>query len=64
LAASDEAAQGTVIHAITFGNDADRAVMQEVARIGKGRYFHASDNSQLAQVFREIALTLSSILTE
>jgi len=64
LAAADEAAQGTVIHAITFGFDADRRVMQEVARIGNGRYFHANDNSQLAQVFREIALTLSTILTE
>jgi Ca-activated chloride channel family protein len=64
LAATDEAAQGTVIHAITFGFDADRRAMQEVARIGNGRYFHANDNSQLARVFREIALTLSTILTE
>ncbi len=64
LAAADEAAQGTVIHAITFGFDADRRAMQEVARIGNGRYFHADDNSQLARIFREIALTLSTILTE
>lgn len=64
LAAQDEAARGTVIHAITFGFDADRSAMQEVARLGKGRYFHAADNSQLAQVFREIALTLSTILTQ
>ncbi len=64
LAAIDEVARGTTIHAITFGNDADRRAMQEVARIGNGRFFHAADNSQLAQVFREIALTLSSILTQ
>jgi Ca-activated chloride channel homolog len=64
LAAIDEVARGTTIHAITFGRDADRRVMQEVARIGNGRYFHAADNTQLAQIFREIALTLSSILTQ
>lgn len=64
LAAADEAARGTVIHAITFGRDAERRVMQEVATIGNGRYFHANDNSQLAQVFREIALTLSTLITE
>ncbi len=64
LAAADEAANGTVIHAITFGRDADRRAMQEVARVGNGRYFHAIDNAQLAQVFREIALTLSTIITE
>jgi Ca-activated chloride channel homolog len=64
LAAIDEVARGTTIHAITFGRDADRRTMQEVAQIGHGRYFHAADNSQLAEVFREIALTLSSILTQ
>ncbi len=64
LAAADEAARGTVIHAITFGFDADQAAMQEVARIGHGRFFHANNNSQLAQVFRDIALTLSTIITE
>jgi Flp pilus assembly protein TadG len=64
LAAIDQAARGTTIHAITFGRDADRSAMQEIAQIGRGRYFHADNNSQLATVFREIALTLSSILTQ
>jgi len=64
LAAADQANDGVVIHAITFGRDADRRTMQEVARIGKGRYFHANNGTQLEEVFREIALTLSSILTE
>lgn len=63
-AAQAEARKGTIIHAITFGNDADQAAMREVARIGGGRFFHARDSSQLATVFREIALTLSTILTE
>jgi Mg-chelatase subunit ChlD len=64
LAARDVADTGTTIHAITFGADADRRAMQEVATIGNGRYFHAANGAQLADVFREIALTLSTILTE
>ena len=64
LAAADEVALGTTIHAITFGFDADRRAMQEVARVGHGRYFHANNSAQLELVFREIALTLSTILTE
>ena len=63
-AAIDEAANGTTIHAITFGLDADRSRMQEAAQIGGGRYFHADDGVQLKNVFEEIALTLSTIITE
>jgi Ca-activated chloride channel homolog len=64
LAAQDAAAGGTTIHAITFGRDADQRAMQEVARVGGGRFFHANNGAQLRQVFEEIALTLSTILTE
>lgn len=63
-AARDQAALGTSIHSITFGRDADRAAMQDVASIGGGRYFHANDGVELRRVFEEIALTLSTILTE
>lgn len=58
------AAEGVVIHTITFGSDADRARMQNIATIGKGRSFHADNGAQLAQAFREIAMTLNTILTE
>jgi Ca-activated chloride channel homolog len=64
LAAIEQAATGVTIHAITFGRDADRSAMQEVATIGNGRYFHADNGAQLRQVFTEIALTLSTIITE
>lgn len=64
LAARDAAAEGITIHAITFGRDADRATMDEVATIGRGRYFHATTGAELENVFREIALTLASIITE
>jgi Ca-activated chloride channel homolog len=64
LAAADQANEGVVIHAITFGRDAAKSTMREVASIGKGRYYHAEDGDELEDVFREIALTLSTILTE
>lgn len=64
LAAQEAADQGITIHSITFGQDADRTVMQEVAEIGRGRYFHATTGEELEAVFREIALTLASIITE
>lgn len=64
LAAADQAALGTTIHAITFGQDADQAAMRDVAAIGNGRFFHANNGAQLRQVFTEIALTLSTIITE
>ena len=64
LAAADQAALATTIHAITFGQDADQEAMREVAAIGNGRFFHANNGAQLRQVFTEIALTLSTIITE
>jgi Ca-activated chloride channel family protein len=64
LAARALAADGATIHAITFGRDADKGAMSQVAAIGKGRFFHAEDGQQLRAIFLEIALTLKSIITE
>lgn len=58
------AADGVTIHTITFGRDADRKRMVEVASIGGGRHFHADNGTQLKQIYREIALTLSTIMTQ
>lgn len=63
-AAVDVVSDGTIIHTITFGTDADRNAMATVASVGRGRYFHAANGTQLREVFREIALTLTSIITE
>ncbi len=57
-------ANGTVIHTITFGADADRARMANIARMGSGRFFHAESGSDLREAFREIANTLNTIMTE
>lgn len=55
---------GVTIHTITFGTDADQPRMIEIAEIGGGRHFQADDGAQLAEIYREIALTLSTIITQ
>ncbi|KLU07160.1 hypothetical protein RISK_000961 [Rhodopirellula islandica] len=64
VVANDLAADGVTIHTITFGAGADFGRMQDVARIGGGRHFHATDGAQLREIYREIALTLGTVLTE
>lgn len=58
------AGENITIHTITFGRGADIARMREVATIGGGRHFHANNGAQLRAVYREIALTLSTMITE
>jgi Ca-activated chloride channel family protein len=64
LSAVRLAADGVVIHTITFGADADVARMREVARIGSGRHFHAVSGLELQRIYREIALSLSTMITQ
>ncbi len=58
------AADGVKIHTITFGEDADQARMINVASIGHGKHFHALNAAQLEDAYREIALTLGTVITE
>jgi len=58
------AADEVTIHTITFGAGADTARMGEVARIGGGRHFHALSGEELIAAYREIALTLGTMLTD
>lgn len=65
VAAAQRAADRAIkVHAITFSDDADQTVMQEVARIGGGKHFHAPDAQSLREIYEEIAYTLPIILTE
>ena len=63
ISATSVAADGVTIHAITFGTGADKSRMQKVAQIGGGRYLHADTGTELKNAFKEIALTLTTILT-
>ena len=56
--------QNVVLHTITFGSDADRSRMKRIAAVGHGDSFHADSGVQLNKIFRDLALTLSTVITE
>ncbi|WP_372718719.1 VWA domain-containing protein [Novipirellula sp.] len=62
--ADEIARDGITIHTITFGAGADTTRMREVATIGNGKTFHAASGEELRRIYREIALTLSTMMTE
>ncbi len=56
---------GVTIHTVTLGPTTNEALMQRVANsTPKGIHLHATDNAQLAAVFKEIARQLSVLLIE
>lgn len=59
--APSAAAQGILVHTITFGDNADTQLMAEVAAATGGRYLHATDGDQLVEVFRELAAQASQL---
>jgi len=64
IAAKRLADNGVVIHTITFGDEADIERMREIADIGLGIHFHAANGSELNEIYREIALSLSTLMTQ
>jgi Ca-activated chloride channel homolog len=54
-AAYDCAAAKVIVHTITFSENANQATMREVAQVGGGRHYHATDAESLRAVFRELA---------
>ena len=64
-AVADIVAQHFVtIHTVTFTAGADQSAMQDVAKYGGGRHYHADDGYVLVEIFEEIANNLPTILTE
>lgn len=63
-AAQQASRDGAVIFSVTFSGEADQGRMQQVASDGKGLHFHATNGDDLKQVFREIAASLPTLLTE
>ncbi len=61
--ATQAAADGFVVHTITFSDDANQADMQTVAANGGGVHHHAVDEAELAAIFRRLAGSFA-ILTE
>lgn len=44
---------------VAVGDDCDFKVLQEIARIGNGRYYHAEDPSSVPQIFAKETVTAS-----
>ena len=63
-AAHSAVAQGVMIFTVTFSAEAGQATMQQVAEIGMGKQFHASNSSDLEAVFSNIAKSLPTLLTK
>ena len=53
-----------ITYAITFSDEADRALMSQVAAAGSGKHFHAATGSELTEVFGQIAKDLPILITE
>ncbi len=64
VAASLVGTYDLTIHTVTFGDGADEILMQQVANIGGGNHYHASDGAELVAIFEEIANNLPTILTK
>lgn len=52
------------IHTITFSSGADKGRMKSVAQVGRGKHHHASNITELAAVFDEVARTAGTTLVE
>lgn len=64
IPAREAAKQDIVVHTITFGRDADINRMEAVADETGGTHYHANSGSELTEVFRTIARTLPTQLTQ
>lgn len=56
--------RGVVIFTVTFADEADQKLMKEVATIGGGQHFHATNGASLSTVLATIARMLPTVLTE
>ena len=63
-AAARAAADGVIVHSITFGNDADQDEMLGVASLGNGQHWHAPNSQLLIKAFNEIADNSPTMLIE
>lgn len=63
-AATAAAAQGIVVHTITYGNDANVTQMETVAASGNGQHWHAPNTTQLIRAFNEIADNCPTMLVQ
>lgn len=63
VSATNAAAQNITIFTISFALEADQTLMHQIATIGKGKHYHATNGSELSTAFQEIARNLPIVLT-
>ncbi len=63
-AAEEAVAKGIPIYTVSFSNEANQALMQQIADMTGGTHYHAVDGQQLNEAFRNIARRLPSMLTQ
>lgn len=56
-------AHDIMIFAITFSDEADQATMKQVAAVGHGKHYHASNASDLKQILQDIARQLPILIS-
>lgn len=56
--------KGVVVFTVTFADEADQALMRNVAKIGGGQHFHATNGASLRTVLTDIVRMLPTVLTE
>lgn len=54
---------GVTIHTITFSDNADQALMQQIATACNGKHWHAPTGDVLIQAFRDIADNAPTLIT-
>ncbi len=62
--AREAAGQGITIHTLTFLDRGATTDMIEIAKVTGGKHFHANDEAELQEAFRELARLLPVVLTE
>jgi len=61
--ATSVAAGGVMIFTVTFSGEANQNTMRQVAAAGGGIHYHANNASDLADVFREIARNMPTLIS-
>ncbi|MEO1526340.1 MAG: VWA domain-containing protein [Planctomycetota bacterium] len=62
-AAQTLANEKVMIYTISFSDQADYTLLEDIAKIGTGKHYHASNSGELADVFRELARSLPTLIT-
>ncbi len=62
-AAQHAAKENVLIYTITFSDEADQEMARQIAKIGLGKHFHATDGFELRDAFDHISRRLPTLLT-